>query len=164
MKLRLRVSLFVLPFVLLLATFWFVLLLGSSASNALADPTGSHGLWIDPPGYIGQCFVCPDGQTSDCMDAEPIYLEIDHARHLHITQLYPIAWSEETGLLYKGKLTLNVSSQRSDEVLATVTFHWLREDGFAVNAIQQYRLRYYLDDSGNPEAEMLHEHVSFTCR
>lgn len=142
-------------------TFWALLLGLGWIAGALAQPTGGDGIWIDPPGWIGQCFVCPDNQTSDCMDAEPIYIEIEHDRHVrtfHVTQLYPVAWSEETGLEYHGASSLTVRYVKPDEAMATVSVHWLREDGFGVHTVQQIRLHYTAVD-----VEIMHEHDSFTC-
>ncbi len=130
-------------------TFTMLLWTLGCLSFAVADPTGGSGIWIDPPGWIGQCFVCPDTQTSDCMNAEPIYIEIEHGPHVrtfHVTQLYPIAWSEETGLLYHGTLSLTVVHNKPDEAMAVVTVHWLREDGFGVLIVQHIRLRYTVVD------------------
>ena len=59
-------------------------------AGALAAPTGKSGIWIDPPGWIGNCFVFPDNQTSDCMVGEPVYIKPEHDRRagfIHYTQL-----------------------------------------------------------------------------
>ena len=134
-------------------------------SSAWSMPAGSDGIWIDPPGYIGQCFVCPDNLTSDCVDAEPIFIEIEHAGRvgvLHVTQLYPNAWSEETGLQYHGTLSLTIHSDKPDEAMCVVTCHWMREDGFGVLIVQQSRLHYTAID-GWQEVEVVHEHDLVEC-
>ena len=133
--------------------------------SAWSMPADSHGIWVDPPGYIGQCFVCPDNVTSDCLDAEPIYIQIEHdghARTMHITQLYPVAWSEETGMQYHGTLSMTVQSGNSDEAMVAMTCHWLREDGFGVLIVRQIRLSYTAVD-GWQQAEVMHEHDIFEC-
>ena len=133
---------------------------------AVAEPTGANGIWIDPPGWIGQCFVCPDNVTSDCMHAEPIYIQIEHdgQRHRmsHVTQVYPVAWSEETGLRYHGTLTLTVQYRRPDEAKGVLSCHWLREDGMGVFIIQQFRL-HYSTVNGCPQIEILRERSFLTC-
>jgi len=134
-------------------------------AGALAEPTGRSGIWIDPPGWIGQCFVCPDNVTSDCMDAEPIYIEIEHDRHvrmLHVTQLYPVARSEETGMLYKGTLVMTVIYNKPDEARVVMVCHWLREDGFGVQISRHIRMR-YTDVEGWSQVELMRERVSYTC-
>ena len=130
---------------------------------ALAEPTGRNGIWIDPPGYITQCFVCPDTETSDCMDAEPIYIERDRqGGSFHVTQLYPIAWSEQyPGMQYRGTLSLTVQQNKPDEATVALTCHWLREDGFGVRIARRIRLRYTVVD-GWSQIEVLRESV--TCQ
>ena len=148
------------------ALWTFVLVLGLGwMTCSTAEPTGSHGIWIDPPGWIGQCFVCPDNVTSDCMDAEPIYIEIEHDRRdrtIHVTQLYPDAWSEETGLQYHGTLSLTVVPNQPDETMSVLAIHWLREDGFGVQIVRQIRLRDSMVD-GWSQVEIVPVHDSFTC-
>ena len=148
------------------SAIWTLILgLGLSGASALADPTAQSGIWIDPTGWIGQCFVCPDNTTSDCMDAKPIYIEVAHNQRVgtrHVTQFYPEAWSEETGLQYHGTLSMTVHYDKSDEAMAVVTCHWLREDGFGVLIVRQIRLRYTAID-GWSQVEILHEHSLFMC-
>src|SRR5262249_36901884 len=117
-----------------------LLALSTSASSL---PVNSPGIWINPPGLIGQCFVCPDGVTSDCMDAEPVYLQVAHdgnVQTLHVTQLYPDAFSEETGLAYKGALALTVQNYPNNEAAVVVNVHWRRADGLDVQNQQHLRL------------------------
>src|SRR6185369_17228243 len=117
---------------------------------ALAEPTGRKGIWIDPPGYITQCFVCPDTGISDCVDAEPIYIEIEHGQHVgsfHVTQLYRDAWSEQyPKLQYHGTLTLTVQQNKPDEATVDENRHWLRDDGLGVRIVRRIRLRYTVVD------------------
>jgi hypothetical protein len=145
---------------------WSLLLGLSWVACVSAEPTGDKGIWIDPPGYIGQCFVCPDNITSDCMDAEPIYIKIVHGRdgfpRLHITQSYPVAWSEETGLRYKGHLALTSQFKAADEGMIILTSHWLREDGLGVVFVQQIWLQFTPVD-GCSQIEIMHGHTLFTC-
>jgi hypothetical protein len=143
--------------------FWTLLVGVGCMCCAVAEPTG--GMWIDPPGWIGQCFVCPDNVTSDCMDAEPVYIEIDrdhHHRMCHVTQVYPVAWSEETGLRYHGTLTMTIQFLKPDEAKGVLSCHWLREDGMGVLIIQQFRLR-YLTVNDRPEIQILRQRNIFTC-
>ena len=128
-----------------------------------AVPTGNKGIWYDPPGWISQCFVCPDNVTSDCMHAEPILFEINRRNHsVHVQQFYPDAYSEENGLSYKGKLTLNAHWKGSSEVMINLTCHWHREDGLDVLIIQHAKLRYYPQD-GWSAISVEQEHFVFNC-
>ena len=95
----------------------------------------------------------------------PIYIEIEHDRQdrtQHVTQLYPEAWSEETGLQYHGTLSLTVVSSQPNEAMSVLAVHWLREDGFGVQIVRQIRLRESMVD-GWSQVEIVPVHDSFKC-
>jgi len=104
-----------------------------------ADQPAAHGHWFDPPGYLVQCLYCPDSGTSDCIQCQPIFLEIDQPGHLHVTQAYQSAFSTVNGMQYKGRLTLNVVNA-GESVVVNLNCRWQREDGFTVRIVQRFRL------------------------
>lgn len=120
--------------------FLFIVLVLNSPNSWAQD----NKIWIDPPGSITTCFVCQDNATSDCMYSEPIVLIVDKYNGIHVQQKYINAHSTETGLQYKGVLTVNTRCYANLAKLDIIC-HWKREDGFLVKILRHITLQYNED-------------------
>ena len=138
----------------------------SCVSHCQADPAGGNGIWYDPPGWINQCLVCPDLIRTDCIKAEPVFLEIIHSRRLftlHVVQRSMDAIGEESGLHYDGQLMVRYMYSRRGWMTVVINGYWQRDDGFRIRYQMHSRIHYQTNTDGTSETISSREKRVFLC-